>query len=139
MYLEDIKVGDSLWSPTYGWGYVSEIDKVEVFGLKVVFEKVIVSFTHDGRGEVDAPAPDIFLDIPEMYKTESYPKSNGGWRAELGGRYYFISSGGKVLSYKEEHAEYNDELFNVGNYFKTKEIAKKSRIYKAFRRKEEDI
>lgn len=52
-------------------------------------------------------------------------KKNKRWRAEIGEDYYFLTETLEVNRDDECNAEYDDNLYNLGNYFKTKEKAQK--------------
>ena len=52
-------------------------------------------------------------------------KKNKRWRAEIGEDYYFLMETLEVNRDDECNAEYDDNLYNLGNYFKTKEEAQK--------------
>lgn len=47
------------------------------------------------------------------------------WRAEKGEEYYIIESDGEIIEIDEDFLVFDDNLFNLGNYFKTKEEAQK--------------
>nr|DAY29859.1 MAG TPA: hypothetical protein [Caudoviricetes sp.] len=54
------------------------------------------------------------------------------WRAELGGRYYFLNDHGKVISNSEDISYIDDFRYNTGNYGETKkalEEYKKKLLY----------
>lgn len=59
-------------------------------------------------------------DINEKY---GKPKC---WRAEYGGEYFFVTSHGKVRAAIDYKYDYDTNRYNFGNYFKTKEQAKKA-------------
>lgn len=48
------------------------------------------------------------------------------WRAEYGGEYFFVTSHGKVRAAIDYKYDYDTNRYNFGNYFKTKEQAKKA-------------
>ena len=45
------------------------------------------------------------------------------WRAEKGESYWFISSEGGIIEYKEDNHPLDEKIYNFGNYFRTKEQA----------------
>lgn len=55
------------------------------------------------------------------------------WRAEHGERYYFIDTLGDVMSDMDTRYVLDNKKFEIGNYFKTKEDAMNSKLYKAFK------
>ncbi|EFS20667.1 hypothetical protein FSBG_00164 [Fusobacterium gonidiaformans 3-1-5R] len=56
---------------------------------------------------------------------EKYEKPKR-WRAEYGGEYFFVTSHGKVRAAIDYKYDYDTNRYNFGNYFKTKEQAKKA-------------
>ena len=52
---------------------------------------------------------------------EDLPK----WRADMNGAYFYISSACNIIKEKECYCYADEERYNVGNYFKTKEAAEK--------------
>ena len=47
------------------------------------------------------------------------------WRAEKGNTFYYVSSSGIVLNTEENFWECNNNVYECGNYFRTKEQAEK--------------
>lgn len=45
------------------------------------------------------------------------------WRAEGGGTFYYVSERGKILSTVEIFCGYDNDIYEYGNYFRTKEQA----------------
>jgi hypothetical protein len=54
------------------------------------------------------------------------------WRAKRGTKYCYISNIGKVMYEPDGRCDFDNELYAAGNYFRTEEDAKNSKIYKAF-------
>ena len=47
------------------------------------------------------------------------------WRAQAGNLFYYITSDGDIESDYEDFSDENTDIYNLGNYFKTKEEAQK--------------
>ena len=47
------------------------------------------------------------------------------WRAQAGNLFYYITSDGDIESDYEDFSDENMDMYNLGNYFKTKEEAQK--------------
>lgn len=47
------------------------------------------------------------------------------WRAELGEQYFYIEKDNKIYGNTEAGCKTDDELWRIGNYYKTREIAEK--------------
>jgi hypothetical protein len=45
------------------------------------------------------------------------------WRAEKGGEYYFVTVSGEVNGFKDGYHIADDNIYNSGNYFRTREAA----------------
>lgn len=58
-----------------------------------------------------------------VYDFETHTAYKKRWRAERGEEYYFISSLLDVNNENDIHAGFDNERYNVGNYFKTEEDA----------------
>lgn len=58
----------------------------------------------------------------ELLGTTDVPKPKR-WRAKRDEYFYFINANGVVSSTNDIGADANNSLFNIGNYFKTKEEA----------------
>ena len=54
--------------------------------------------------------------------TDDAPKSKR-WRAEEGDSYFCVTSQGKVIESRDYYVDSDDNRYNVGNYFQTKEEA----------------
>ena len=64
-----------------------------------------------------------FEKLGYVYDFETHTASKKRWRAEKFGRYYFIHSNLTISKARECCVPYDDELHNIGNYFKTREEA----------------
>lgn len=129
------KVGDEVWCMLYGKGKVTELDD-DVFCIGVEFEEgddVYEWYTSDGRLQLEYP-PTLGFEKVEM------PKPNQiryRWRAKTCDSYYYIDASGDIKTRKETKDCWDNDLFKVGNYFKTIEEARESKIYMSFIREEE--
>ena len=68
----------------------------------------------------------VFEEIKKMIDliNEKYgiPKR---WRAQAGNLFYYITSDGYIESDYDDFSDENTDIYNLGNYFQTKEEAKK--------------
>lgn len=55
------------------------------------------------------------------------------WRAKIGKIYYSIDQTGEVVQRKDDYGSLDSCCYNIGNYFRTEEIAKDSQIFNAFK------
>lgn len=62
-----------------------------------------------------------YLWNPEKKEVEKIPR----WRATKGGFYYYLSSFSDVTKNEEENDMIDDFRYNLGNYFRTREVALK--------------
>jgi hypothetical protein len=64
---EDAKVGDRVYSPTFGWGEITSINHTSIYPIKVYFSwyNVPESFTIEGYYYADLPLQSLFWD--EVY------------------------------------------------------------------------
>jgi len=136
--LQGIKVGDKVWSIREGWGVVTSCrTDIDCLGypIEVDFgnDSGISRYTFDGRYVENSWAPELFFDIPEVFKNNEYPKRKE-WRGNIGEFYFFIDSIGTINRSIETEHEIDDSRYNVGNYFRTIEIASSSDIYKIYNR-----
>lgn len=134
--LELARVGDKLWSPKYGWGtFIIERCDNCLYYICVHFEEkdMMLSYNADGRilyGDVE---PSLFFDIPEFYKKEEYPKRKN-WRANIEGQYYLVNALGDIDCDIEKLYEIDNKRYLVGNYFKTEQEARESKLYNSYTR-----
>lgn len=130
--LEGIQIGDRVWSPNNGWETVESIAR----GNKDEYPIELSNgnnYTIDGRYHSNDKYPSIFFDIPNFYKEKTYPK-RPRWRAEQCGAFYFIQVNGVVGKATEDGDNSCTMLHSAGNYFKNKEDAENSNIFKAYLR-----
>jgi hypothetical protein len=59
------------------------------------------------------------------------------WRAERFWCYFRVTSYGEIVNAVDYYHYNDDHRYSIGNYFKTEEEAKNSKIYKAFHEKED--
>lgn len=135
MKKDKFEVGDRAWSSVYGWGKIDSIENGEEHPIIFVSDKgETESHTKDGRQHEIFLRTLFFQEIPIPESALVRPR----WRAERKGLYCRVNNIGKIESDYEEGVPYDDDLFNVGNYFKSKEEAKSSRFYKVFH-EEDDL
>ena len=133
MNLEGIEVGDRVWCVLYGYGTVVGIEKSDYsYPIRVDFDgRDSSDFTLEGREYSDEEEPSLFFERPKFYKNKEYPKKPR-WRANTGESYFFINVTGKFCGDKDYRESIDNELFSVGNYFKSEKMAKESELYKVF-------
>ena len=131
MKIDEFKVGDTVYCVIFGKGIVKSIDfgdypvYVEFFIGNSTFK---ISYTQDGKYDANGLRTLFFEEIKIPESAYKRPR----WRAREGGRYYYVGALGDVASITELESDYDNKMFNVGNYFKTEEEAKESKFYKVF-------
>lgn len=129
MIKDRFETGDRVWTFSNGWGHVVRVTN-ERYSVRVQFENEdTVTYTEDGRlYEYDKNTSLFFDEIPIPETALRRPK----WRADEDCVYYFVGTFGKVLDTKDMRLSIDYDRWKVSNYFKTREDAMKSKIYKAF-------
>lgn len=125
---DEFEVGDRVWDIKYGWGEVVSIDEYNLFSVKVVFERLTKLYSKNGKDTIDKNRTLFFEEIKIPESATKRPR----WRAEKKNDFYYISVEGKVCTTADMYSKIYDEMYESGNYFKTEEDAKNSKIYKAF-------
>lgn len=125
-------VGDRVWNMRFGWGTVKKYDEGFGYSVYVVFDNDdIVEFTDDGKEHWEDLCPSLFFEeiaIPEtaLKKTK--------WRAKEEEKYYVVDAVGGIARHTENRTYVDTQYWECGNYFKTKDDAENSAIYKAFKK-----
>ena len=119
--LPGIPAGSILKLPDGTHGYLNTEDGDHYSGLAVGLsaygEDLLIYHPANERRRTVARSLGGWL---EEIKTEPDYKR---WRADFGGKYYFVYSFGNVLEDKEHETPGDNDRYNIGNYFKTKEEA----------------
>ena len=138
--LEEVEVGDKVWSINYGYGKVIEIEGIaSEFPISVEFDSVsnwAKSHTSDGKEYRGCKEPSLFFEMPEFYKNKQYPKKPR-WRANKDETYYYVTSDGCTNDSYDTRSDTDNRRFKVWNYFKSSEDAQESKIFKAYKREED--
>ena len=129
------KVGDYV-KMTYATGntYFYEVSDVKGYQIGnknviitpdgVAFEEYGKYFTYDS---VEKITPEEFQaefeKLGYVYNFETHTAHEKRWRAERFGEYYLINSRTEILKVNEHYCEDDDLLYNIGNYFKTRDEA----------------
>lgn len=114
--------------------YYSSLNDTSIYYVRVLNRCAIVDLEskktvfydsdNDGYGSVECIVKAYSelkgLKIPEVEEVEEIPQP---WRAEKGNVYYTVDSLGGILNFKDDRSYADDDLYNIGNYFKTKERA----------------
>ena len=140
---QEFKVGDEVYDILQKEvGVVQYIDYSPYipYGLSVKFKSGLKSYTINGCYIPEYKNPHLlhyrddydysiinFNNLPKRQK----PKR---WRAEKGGKYYSLTSNFKVEDYIEDNDCFDNEAYDSGNYFQTKEEAQevKDKLNKYF-------
>lgn len=81
--------------------------------------------------------------LEEIEKLKSEEKESKAWKPEVNEEYYTIEADGEVLENTWLDEEDDEKLYNMGNYFKTREeaesIVEKAKIYTQLKRLAEEI
>ena len=88
----------------------------------------------DFEGLWDILDEDMLLYKEDKIKIENFVKEINSkygvpkrWRAVEGGNFYYINDVGDIGVFTDNYTKYDDYYYNIGNYFKTKELATKYR------------
>lgn len=65
---------------------------------------------------------DIMAEIKQL-KSEEQSKEIKPWRAEYNSEYYYVTHRGTVDSYNDEITCVDNDVFRIGNYYRTKDLA----------------
>ncbi|MGL5014450.1 MAG: hypothetical protein ACRC6V_09210 [Bacteroidales bacterium] len=122
------KVGDKVWSISYGWGEIVGIDHNSSYMLKVQFDDEYITYTDDGKQYYGNNRDLFFKEIPIPMEALERPR----WRAEKYDSYFVVTRNGGILEISEQGYQIDDEQYECGNYFQTEEEAKESKFYKVF-------
>ena len=131
MKQQEFQVGDILINCTTGHKFkVIKIARVQ--GLSVQLEKLDGQrnwfyCTDDGKlSESDINPTYVFYDENYDYSKYSveFPPKRHRWRAEQDSHYYLVNVNGEVRVYMNHYTNIDNALYNVGNCFKSKDIAK---------------
>ena len=68
---------------------------------------------------------DKLAEVGKRWNPETKKLEDIRWRAGKGGFYHYLNGSLEVLSSCDNRGNVSDGMYNVGNYFKTKEAAKK--------------
>lgn len=126
---QGFKVGDNVIDFISGQrGRVFQIYASNDFPIFVKFnDEQVASFTFDGKFYVADKYPRL-LHYRDDYNYDvidfnNLPERQKKWRAKKGGKYYSFTSNFKVEDYIEINGYFNNEDYDSGNYFQTKEEA----------------
>jgi hypothetical protein len=59
---EDARIGDRVWSPTFGWGKIYETNKNNYYPIQVIFDTTSDSFSIEGFYCKNKPIQSLFWD-----------------------------------------------------------------------------
>ena len=129
------KVGQRVWDCSRGYGTVNRIidDEDAEYPVVVLFDDKFdnndtMYFTLDGRQYKRYNRTLFFEEIP-IPESALKPKR---WRAKKNECYFAVNTWGKIDVACEDNVEVDNQRYKIGNYFRTKEEAEDSIIYKAF-------
>lgn len=134
--MKDIfKVGDEVWCMLYGKGKVDILDNsLGTNPVGVEFESDYYGFyTPDGRLRLELPPTLGFTEVEMPKPNQVRPV----WRAEKGEVYWYINEFGGTHHALESLSAEDAFRFKAGNYFKSMEQAKESKLYLSYIREEE--
>lgn len=130
------KVGQKVWDSLRGWGEVVEDKSQEnsnlVYPIGVKFDRLsfICRYTLKGQMNVNYNSNrTLFFEEIPIPKSALTPKR---WRGNLGDSYFYVDSDGEIREAEEDKFKIDGGRHEIGNYFKTREEASESVIYKAF-------
>ena len=114
-YDEETEV-ESCWAPEY----IKDDNKLYIQGKEENKDSKILLVDKEDLKKI----LEIVNKINEKY---GIPKR---WRAQAGNLFYYITSDGDIESDYEDLSDENMDMYNLGNYFQTKEEAQKLKIAK---------
>ena len=131
MKQQEFQVGDMLINCTTGHKFkVIKIARVQGLSVQLgTLDGQINWFycTDDGKlSESDINPTYVFYDENYDYSKYSveFPPKRHRWRDEQDRHYYLVNVNGEVRVYKNHYTNIDNALYNVGNYFKSEDIAK---------------
>lgn len=130
---QEFKIGDKVINIITGKrGKITYIETLNKNNYPIFVDFNESGFTLDGRYCTDDKYPRLLhyrddydyttIDFNNLPKKQE-PKR---WRAEVGEIYYCFTSNFKTEDYCEENDSFDDEAYDLGNYFKTKEEAQEA-------------
>ena len=113
--------------------YSKELKEIEFNGIKVINTHKNSLFFLDSFEDGYEQLEDFELILKdeklEIEKFIGYVNQKYGipkrWRAQAGNLFYYITSDGYIESDYDDFSDENTDIYNLGNYFQTKEEAKK--------------
>jgi putative uncharacterized protein FNV0866 len=114
----------------FGYGYRNEFKKEYIgYNHHSCVSDYQIDLEIDNLESYDKPylienklVPDLQFLIDVVNEKYGIPKR---WRAQAGNLFYYITSDGDIESDYEDFSDENTDIYNLGNYFKTKEEAQK--------------
>lgn len=129
------KVGQRVWDCSRGYGAVIRIidDEDAEYPVVVLFDDKLdnndtMYFTLDGR-QYKRYNRTLFFEEILIPESALKPKR---WRAKKNECYFAVNTWGEIDVACEDNVEVDNKRYKIGNYFRTKEEAEDSIIYKAF-------
>lgn len=131
-YIDESIVGIKFYSLLFGSVKFEGIDK---FTHSDTFKDILCergnynvdgTYSKDGKICVLWPSLELYQKYPLEPKkawNEWKESRNQKWRANTGEDFWTIKNTGKVISYIENYGDEINHLYEIGNYFKTKEEA----------------
>lgn len=121
----------------YAWRIVKntipfEIEEVHNDEVKLVRHQDNIYIFDDFEGLWDILDDEMLIYEEDKIKIENFVTEinhkygrQKRWRAQAGNLFYYITSDGDIESNYEDLSDENMDMYNLGNYFKTKEEAQK--------------
>lgn len=129
-----IQKDTKFWSPIIGDVYFQYIDHSGDYPEIVItdFDNKEYRFDKTGGFKFNNNWIGHYLLNPSPFVLSWREWQYSGWTAPINGTYYYINAYGEII--EAIHSDSSDDLNlqTIGNYFRTKTIAKNSAIYKAF-------
>ena len=114
-------LGECVWSfSRKQWGVIVEIEYDSY--LKVKFGDIFIKYTTDGKIKEEHKNSDLFWQNFEI-PSNAFKKQK--WRAYENEDFYYVNGILEVIKKKETCGEIDSIMYEIGNYFKTEEKAKK--------------
>ena len=138
----EFKRGDIIYVEEKYCGYIAIIKNIEddvinvysvlimetniVYTNEIIIRKNILSIRKASRNEESKLFQELAKQKQLHWNANEFNFEKYIWRAEKGGKYWYISAFGDVCCIKDNYFPCDDTIFNSRNYFQTEELANKA-------------
>lgn len=126
--------GEKVYTLVYGPAYFDTINSISKIIITFI-DGGIVSLTSSGKVLENCGTTILFpsKELYEKYPLDPYSawvewkekkEKKKRWRAVIDSYFYMVTAGGEVGCMKDTYTHYTNDLYELGNYFRTEEEAK---------------